>query len=633
MFGRYRQVRKSLLYMAPTTFDLTSTVGKASVFALIAGISMTLGWFLLFFQWSIPQARADNVSTSLTVLNTPPFWVSDAQESTESSTSTPTNAGDIIRFVAIADDSSNDNYWLLICSASSTPVAHNNAPPSCGSGLQWAISATTTHNTQASAATTTKETFPFATESNNWFGYICDGNTTGAQCNPIMKNGSGTTVSPFVINHPPVFKTISNDGPKDPGAIITWTASAYDNDTIRVADTVKLYVCKAADFATSTGCGAGGTWAASTFVVSNPATSTTLAIPLQDKSYSAFVYIEDQSFLVATSTFEASHSDFSVNNVTPSVDPTTISLVNRGGVVGDLTLNRPAGTSSTFTVQFIVSDNNSCQNSSSGNEIASATTTIYRSGIGASACQTSGNYDTNSCYPSANTQTQIVCSQDTSGATTGNACSGSSDSTVGWVCSFPLWFNADPTDAGSVHAAENWLAGTQVTDDNGLLSPFSTSTTGNDLDSFLAIAVTKTSINYSGLQPGQQNDPLATTTDLQEQGNTGVAESLYGDTMCTTWTAVDSCDTGGADATRKIPVSNQEFASSSVAFASTNAHSLTASTSPRQLALNVPKTTSTSSIQTKNTWWGINVPGSITVAGSYSGQNTILGIVASTTVW
>jgi len=217
--------------------------------------------------------------------------------------------------------------------------------------------------------------------------------------------------------------------------------------------------------------------------------------------------------------------------------------------------------------------------------------------------------------------------------TDGGSCSGSSDSTATWTCTFPLWFNADPTDLGSFYAAQNWLGGVQVTDDNGLLSPFATSTTGNELDSFLAFAVTKNSISYGGLQPGQQNDPLATTTDLQEQGNTGIDETLYGDTMCTTWTAADSCDSGGVDATRKIPVSNQHFATSSVAFASSQASSLTASTSPSSVGIHVLKTTATSSIQTKNTWWGINVPGAITVAGSYSGQNTVTAVKSNASFW
>ena len=132
-------------------------------------------------------------------------------------------------------------------------------------------------------------------------------------------------------------------------------------------------------------------------------------------------------------------------------------------------------------------------------------------------------------------------------------------------------------------------------------------------------------------EPGQQNDPLATTTDLLAYGNVGLDEDLYGDTMCTTWTTADSCDIGGVNPATKIPVNNQKYATSSVAYAAGN--SLTSSTSPSLLLINVPKTTSTSSPETKNTWWGINIPSAITLAGNYSGQNTITAIKSDPTNW
>ena len=133
------------------------------------------------------------------------------------------------------------------------------------------------------------------------------------------------------------------------------------------------------------------------------------------------------------------------------------------------------------------------------------------------------------------------------------------------------------------------------------------------------------------MQPGQQNDPLATTTNLIAQGNTGLDEDLYGDTMCTDWTAPDSCDSPSHNSGNSIPVANQVFATSSVAYASGTA--LTASTSPTSLGIHVPKTTATSSPQSKDTYWGINVPGVITVAGSYTGQNTITATISNSTYW
>jgi hypothetical protein len=288
-----------------------------------------------------------------------------------------------------------------------------------------------------------------------------------------------------------------------------------------------------------------------------------------------------------------------------------------------LTPTQPAATSGPFYVKFTVVDNNGCQNASSGNELTLATTSIYRTSVGAAACQTTLN--TNSCYPSADSQTNITCSQD------GGSCSGATDTDATWTCTFSLWYNADATVAGSFYASDTWTATVQAKDDNNAVSATSTATTPNEVDQLLAFDVTQSAIGFGGLQPGQKNDPLATTTNLLEQGNVGLDESLYGDTMCTTWSGHDTCDVGGPDNTRKITVDNQHVATSSLAYAS--GVTLTGSTTPTSVAIHVPKTTATSSQQTKDTYWGINVPSTITVAGSYTGQNTITAVTSNSSFW
>lgn len=628
MHKRFRATQHRLLLFFENMFlGSNPSAGKITLITTLVVALVTTSTLAAYFQILVPYANADNVSTSLTVLNTPPSWTVDAEESIESSTSTPTNAGQLLVFVGTATDSSNDNYWLLVCSASSTPTANNGAPPTCGSGIMWARSATTTSGTQASAATTTIETAPFNAESNNWYAYVCDGNATGAQCNPIMKNGSGTTVSPFVINHPPVFSLISNDTPANPGETVTWTSTASDADTIRGGDTVRLTVCKAADYATTTSsCGAGGTWAQSTLAASDPATTTTIVIPTQDKTYDAYVYVSDNNNAAATSTNQGFNSSFVVSNVAPSVLGSGVSIVD-GIDGGRINLVTPSSTSGPFTVQFTVVDNNSCLNSSSGNEISSATTSIYRSGVGQASCQTSAHYDTNACYPSANPQTLISCVQDV------GSCSGSSDSDSTWTCTFSLWYNADPTYTSSFYSGEDWKASVQVTDDNSALSPISESTTGNEVENFMAFDVTQTAIAYGGLQPGQDSGTLSTSTDLIATGNVGLDEDLYGDTMCTNWTGFDSCDAGGINTSTEIAIGNQKAGTSSVAFASSFAYTMTASTTPLEVLIGVKKTVATSSQQTKNTWWGINVPSSITLAGSYTGRNVITAKTSDSAFW
>jgi len=611
------------------------TAGKITLFAVLTGAILSGTTLAAYFELSVPFAVASTVNTSVTVLNTPPVWTQNAHEEVESSTSTPTNIGAVLAFRGLGTDSNNDNYFLIICKNNVIPTPHSLAPPTCSGGVSnlWAISGTTTSGVEARASTTTREVAYWATESNDWYGWVCDAVSVGPQCNTQMENGDEANFpnksSPFVINHPPAFMTVANTSPKDPGAVISWTTTATDTDVLRGGDTLFLYVCKAADFATSTGCGAGGTWATSTAYRINPAASSTIVIPSQDKAYNAFVYIEDQSFEAATSTNQGAASPYTVNNVAPTIDATQISLINHGGGAGDLTLTSPQASTTGFKITFVVTDNNGCQNASLGNEIASATTSIYRSSVTSAQCQLSSQYNTNSCYPSANPLTLISCSQDTAV----NSCTGATDSTVGWSCNFQLWYNADPTDAGSFYTADNWLGQVQATDDNGALSSSTVSTTGNEVDQFLAFNVSTTSIAYGGLQPGQSNSPIVQTTDLQEIGNTGLDESLYGDTMCTTHTTADSCDVGGANPATKIPVSNQKFASSSVTYTDPLTNALTSSTSPSSFALHVLKTTATSTPQTKNTYWGIAVPIAITLAGDYSGVDTITAVTSNSSFW
>lgn len=587
-----------------------------------------MGVFALF-DMNVPRASADDVTTSITVLNTAPTWTVNAEESAESSTTTPTNSGQTVTWDATATDSSGDQYYLIICKTEDTPTANASAPPSCGGGIanRWAISAATNSGTEATAATTTKETFPFQNEKNDWYAWICDANAALPKCNTIVGRGSGTTASPFVVNHPPIFTNIVNDGPEDPGGTVTWTATASDTDSLDTTDTVRLFVCKGNDF-TGTACGAAGGWATSTLVASDPATTTSIVIPSQDGLYNAFVYVVDNHNHQATSSFQSFNSSFTVNNVAPTVSAATINLEDIDGS-GNLTLLTPQATSGPFKVRFTASDDNSCQNVATGNELTFVAANIYRSGVGTASCDQSGEYNANNCYVSASPffSGMFSCQQD------GGSCSGSSDTSATWTCNFSLWYNADPTDASTPWTAENWLASVQISDDDFATSTLTEATTGNEMTSFLAFNVSSTSIPYGSLEPGQQSAVLATTTDLLAIGNVGLDEDLYGDTMCPTWSAPDSCDTNGFQAGNDILVANQKVATSSVTYADLEAYTLGSSTTPREMLIRVQKTTATTSPQTKGTYWGIAVPGTITTAGAYTGQNTITAKKSNSSFW
>ena len=607
--------------------------GKITVAAMLSVAIVVVTSFGAYFELYVPNAHAGTaVSTAVTVLNTPPQWTVIAQESAQSSTSTPTNLGTTLSFTALATDSGGDNYWLIVCSASSTPTPNISAAPTCGGGsFPWAVSSVTTSGASSTASTTTSPSDPqFQGENHAWFAYVCDGNPTGPACNPVVEQGSGTTVSPFVINHPPTFTSIVNSGGVNPGAIETWTSTATDTDVIRGGDLLTLYVCKANDFIAGTGCGAGGTWGVSIPARINPAATSSLPIPSQDTSYNAFVFIQDNNSLAATTTTEASNNSFLVNAVAPTISAASISLVDTSGS-GDMKLTVPAATSGPFKITFTVNDNNSCLNASSTNEIATVSADAYRSAVTQASCKNTGDFNSDNCYPYASPYSGMICTQTSTSTCTATV------TTINFSCTFNLWYNADPTDPNSVFAAQNWLASASSTAWKGATSTEAESSVGNELDSLVAFGMTKTSISYGGLQPGN-SVALSTTTDLIEQGNTGLDESLYGSTMCTTFNYPtvpdpDQCDAGGVNAGTKIPVVNQQFASSSIAYNASGSNPLTASTSPSLFGLHVQKTTATSTPNTKNTFWGILIPGAITLSGNYSGQNTVTAVESSSTNW
>jgi hypothetical protein len=70
----------------------------------------------------------------------------------------------------------------------------------------------------------------------------------------------------------------------------------------------------------------------------------------------------------------------------------------------------------------------------------------------------------------------------------------------------------------------------------------------------------------------------------------------------------------------------------SYASASTTGKTVSSST-VKQLELNVLKPTSTSTQTTGVTYWGIEVPITITKAGNYTGENTIWGVTGEPSQW
>jgi hypothetical protein len=602
-----------------------STAGKITVLSCIIGLLVFAFIFTLNIgSGSLHKVDAQSIATTtVTVLNTPPQWSVDAQEYGGSSSSTPTNAGDVLRWTAIGTDSNNEPYYLLICATNASPTALSSAPPRCDTSVnQWAVSTSTASGAEATAATTTLATWA---EVNNWYAWLCDDNVTNPRCNPTAKQGTGTTSSPFEINHRPTFTVFVDNSPTLPGQIVTFMSTSSDTDVSGFADTVKLIVCSTNSFSTTTDTCTATTVASSTvFSAANASSTYTIAIPTQDQNYAAFGFVIDNHGFEATGGAQGTDAVLTVQNAAPTVASSTI-VLNNGT---DMLLTQAATQTPNYALQFTVSDNNSCVNFASTSEITSYRATVYRSGVGSTTCSgvTAGSYNANNCYTSAVASSTwgLTCTASST------SCSGPTDTTVGYNCSFPLWYIADPTDGTATstqYPTQNWLSSILAVDDNAATSSLSESSTGVEVLSFLSFALNTLSIPYGALAPGEQTDPISATTTLSATGNVGLDERLTGSSMCTSYSTGSPCPNS---ATSTIAESNQVYATSTRTYAASTALS---STTANELEVNIPKSTATSSQATRDTIWGIAVPISITLAGNYKGENTFIGVVGESAFW
>lgn len=616
-----------MLYNKNELPEMAYTAGKITVLTALAGVVVFVMAFL--FDAGSQQigktVSAQNATTTLTVLNTPPSFTVNPYETVESSTSSPTNSGDVITWEAIANDSNGAPYFLLVCSTANEPVpgaaadigSLGTAPPSCSptSTIQWGVSAATASDVLTSVSTTTSEASgSLFTEVQNWYAWVCDDDPVNPRCNITPEQGDyATSSSPFNMNNRPVFDTFTNSLNADPGGTITFSSVSTDPDVVGGEDDIFLVVCQSAggiDPVTRTCLSTDDLASTTTGVTANASASYTLALIMQDDTYPAFGYIVDQhGHLAATTTPQA---NFDVNNVAPVVLGGDIDL--NGGT--DITLTVEADETLGFTLDFTVRDANSCENVAAAPEIVGYNVAVLRSGVGTTTCDTTaGSYNPNRCYPSgvATTTWNLNCSQ------VGGSCTGATDDTVDYTCTFPLWFVADPTDGSTApYTAENWTAAVAGVDDDAAAGLLTVTSSPVELISFTAIDLITAEIPYGALEPGDDSGTLNATTTIFAVGNTGVDQGVDGDSMCGTYTVSTPCP---VSASSTIPVYQQRFSSTSLAYGSALADILF-STSTTEVELDVAKTTSTSTPSEGVTYWGIAVPISITLAGSYQGLNT-----------
>lgn len=258
--------------------------------------------------------------------------------------------------------------------------------------------------------------------------------------------------------------------------------------------------------------------------------------------------------------------------------PTLSALTLNGGSAITLTEN----TSTSIAVVGTATDLN-------GNaDISFATGTIYRSGISGGAACTS---DENNCY-------RVASSSCVKSNCSGNSCD--------FTCTAKIQYFADPTDSGTF-SAENWLGEITATDIAGTTG-VSTTASGVELNTLFSLNVTS-ALNFGSLSPGGDSgtvNQVATTTNT---GNAAIDAELSGENMVF-----------GANT---ITVGNEKYATSTFTYSScTICTALT--TTPTRYELDLPKPTSTASVE-DTVFWGLGVPNG-NPPGSYTGTSTFTGI-------
>lgn len=554
------------------------------------------------------KVQADTADTTVDVGNVvPSITVSPVEDpashngtGTGDTANNPTNVGSNVTFKATATDSNGDDYTLVLCKTAGTSGTDCDG----GASDRWCVSSATTSGVEASCTYTT---LAGDSESNAWWGYACDSNGCSS-----ADQGTGNSGTPFYVNHVPTFTAYSDDSGKNPGETVTWTTTSEDADSDAADDTVTLYVCTTNAFTSgaSPPCDVSE-WCHDTSPgISNSSCTYAVPTPTQDGDSNAYGYVVDNHGLAASGGSQGTDSTLTVNNVAPTIAAANIALKDTDGT-GNLELTTEEGETQDFYVEFIVTDNNSCENSASGDEIASAIVHAYRSGIGQASCDSDGEDNANNCYANAHSGTGGQCIQDVSV----DACSGSSDSTVGWKCEFPLQYHADPTVAATQYPTENWLVSVQATDDDSAASSLIEDSDGNELDTFVMYDVDdgSASISYGTLAP--EATSADQTNTVEATGNVGLDTTLYGTNMT---------DNGNS-----IAVGQQHYDTADNAYGSMTALLVDPGA---ELELNVGKTTTTGTPASADIHWKIQIPAAQT-PGTYTGTNTIVGATGESAGW
>lgn len=573
---------------------------KTGLFVSLCMISL-----LFLAVISTKAASTGTFGTTVDVGNSAPTFTSGPEEFPASDTTTPTNVGANVTFRGTATDANLDRYYLLLCTSSGAPTPGSGSAPTCNGGAsnQLCVSSSQISGVQTGCSHTvlSSET----AESQNWYAFVCDNASSGA-CSSVS-SGSGSSGSPYSINHNPTFSSVPSTPSANPGGTVTITvpsSSWTETDIAGSADTAKLIVCDAAGL-TNGACSGGNELCSTTLTAPGNALSCNFSSATKlYGNYPAYTYIVDSHNLAATGVGQGANVGFNINNITPVVSNV---IINSGN---DITLT--ANTTKSVVIKATITDTNGCSDLAT-NPVSSK---AYRSVITAGGCTSTNS----SCYVIASTS----CAVDS-----GNTCSGGTDTSVDYNCTVNMQYYTDPTDGlsstYSPYYNQNWLATVSAIDLHSATGSLESSS-GVEVNSMNAMEISST-INYGSVGAGATsgggiiNIPVTVTN----VGNVGLDTEVYGNGAGLCSGAFPAC------AGYIIPLSSQkfEYLNNTTAFSS-GTHTL--STTPASLSMGIRKPTAVSNPTTGSIYWGLSVPVGQAPA-SYSGSNTVNSFVSLATAW
>lgn len=318
------------------------------------------------------------------------------------------------------------------------------------------------------------------------------------------------------------------------------------------------------------------------------------------QAYFALVVVVAGGLLAAGLVFaqDTATTAVTVGNAAPSVD-----AIDK---YGSDTITLTENSSVTVTAKVTVSDSNGVGTESSGacSSLSSVDAKLYRDTL-AGSYGTTCSQDDNNCYVGTCTAT-----------TTGNSCTGGSDTSVDYDCTFTVWYVADPTAAGQAFASDNWIIAATTTDTSAAAGTATNTLEALEVNGLLAHSVTA-SISYGTLSPGQDSrtdGPAANqVTTVTNTGNTPLDSQIGGDNMCNGAYSA-SCSTN------TISESQQKFDLVNQATYAALTNTLAASATPATIETALAKPTATTSSVTDDLYWAIQIPGG-QVSGTYNGLN------------